>query len=97
MAVDRTNELLEYFESFAAESKTHSDVGPSGLRNRHRRDRFAVEDLKSPSIISQTNPPEASAECHSPLHSFAAEASRIVSSSCWLVSSTHPCLVFQYC
>ena len=73
-AFDRTAELLLCFENVAPKIKASAS---NELRNRHKRERFAVEDHSSPSV-REDFASDSDNERRSPPATFISEATSIV-------------------
>ncbi|PJF17692.1 hypothetical protein PSACC_02492 [Paramicrosporidium saccamoebae] len=73
MAIDRTQDLLDLFESAVP-----SNASVSGIRNRHKKERFAVEDQESPSPTAEVFS-DSDMERTTPPATFMSEATNIVS------------------
>ena len=72
-AVDRTDELLVLFEGVAPKTK---QPAADQVRSRHRRERFAVEDHRSPGLHRS----DSGDERQTPPATFISEATSIVQS-----------------
>lgn len=94
MAVDRTLELLECLEQGGGEKGSLrvaalASNGATGLRRRHKKERFAVEDHLSPSLrmaeasltVTGDSSSDAEGSTTPPRGTFLAEAQAIVSKS----------------
>lgn len=82
MAIDRTRELLEFFETAIhvkenkANNKDH--LNESLIRNRHKKERFAVEDVKSPSLRAELKSDSDMEGVSTPPNTFTLEANNTV-------------------
>lgn len=80
MGIDRTSELVEILKNQdGVKSSQLVEKRPiQGLRNRHKRERFALEDQKSPSLANNILSDSDMEGVITPPRTFAGRATSVV-------------------